>query len=67
MQGGGGETEADALLSREPHMGLNPRTLGSGPELKADATQAPLCSVLYKTVKLFSEMAVPFCVPASNG
>jgi len=31
-----GEGIADSLLSREPHMGLNPRTLRSGPELKAD-------------------------------
>ena len=37
--GGGaeGEGEADSLLSREPSVGLNPRTLGPWPELKADA------------------------------
>ena len=29
-QGGGmGEGEADSSLSREPHVGLDPRTLGS--------------------------------------
>ena len=27
--GGGGEGEADSLLSREPDVGLDPRTLGS--------------------------------------
>ena len=32
-----GEEEADTPLSREPHAGLAPRTLKSGPELKADA------------------------------
>ena len=31
------EGEADTPLSREPDVGCNPRTLGSGPELKADA------------------------------
>ena len=35
-QGGGAEGEADFLL-REPNMGLDPRTLGSWTELKADA------------------------------
>jgi len=35
--GGVGEGEADSPLSREPDAGLNPRTLGSWPELKADA------------------------------
>ena len=30
------EGEADSLLSKEPDAGLNPRTLGSWPELKAD-------------------------------
>ena len=36
--GGGpeGEEEADPPLSREPNVGLNHRTLGSGPELKAN-------------------------------
>ena len=29
---GQGEGEADSLLSREPDMGLDPRTLGSWPE-----------------------------------
>ena len=31
-----GEGEAGSLLSREPDSGLDPRTLRSGPELKAD-------------------------------
>ena len=37
--GGGseGEGEADALLSREPNAGLDPRTLRSWPEPKAAA------------------------------
>ena len=36
--GGRGERgEAGFPPSREPNVGLNPRTLGSGPELKADA------------------------------
>ena len=34
-----GEVEADAPLSREPDMGLDPRTPGSWPELKADIDQ----------------------------
>jgi len=34
---GRGEGEAGFLLSREPDAGLDPRTLGSGPEPKADA------------------------------
>ena len=33
----GGEEEADAPLSREPNVGLDPRTLGSWSEMKADA------------------------------
>ena len=32
-----GEEEAGSPLSREPNTELNPRTLGSWPELKADA------------------------------
>ena len=35
--GRGAKGEADCPLSREPHVGLNPRTLGSRPEPKADA------------------------------
>ena len=31
-----GEGEAGSLLSKDPDVGLNPRTLGSRPELKAD-------------------------------
>ena len=31
------EGEADSSLSMEPSMGLHPRILGLGPELKADA------------------------------
>ena len=31
------ESQAASLLSREPNKGLDPRTLGSRPELKADA------------------------------
>ena len=34
---GAGEGEADSPLSREPLVGLDPRTVGSGPELEADA------------------------------
>jgi len=39
MEGGGadGEGEADSPLSREPYVGLDPRTLRSQPEPKADA------------------------------
>jgi len=36
-QRGRGEGEADSLLSKEPDRGLDPRTLRSSPELKADA------------------------------
>ena len=38
-QGGGaeGERETDSPLSREPDVGLDPRTLGLGPEPKAEA------------------------------
>ena len=32
-----GKGEVGSLLGRETDMGLNPRTLGSGPEPKADA------------------------------
>jgi len=35
--GGVGEGKAGFLWSREPDAGLDPRTLGSGPEPKADA------------------------------
>ena len=35
-QGGGAEAEADYPLSREPNAGLDPRTLESHPEPKAD-------------------------------
>ena len=40
-----GEEEAGCLLSREPDMGLNPRTLKSWPELKTDTlpTEPPKC------------------------
>ena len=43
MSGGGGgegqrgEGEADSSLSKEPDMGLDPRTSRSQPALKADA------------------------------
>ena len=42
---GEGEGEAGSPLSREPVAGLDPRTLGSGPELKADAQpiEPPRC------------------------
>ena len=36
-----GEGEADSLLSREPNMELDPRTLGSRPEPKADGLAKP--------------------------
>ena len=41
--GGGaeGEGEANSLLSREPNVGLNPRTLGSWPESKTDMLNRP--------------------------
>ena len=32
-----GEAEAGSSLNREPDVGLDPRTLGSGPELKLDS------------------------------
>lgn len=35
--GAEGEGEADSPLNKEPDMGLDPRTLESWPELKADA------------------------------
>ena len=35
---GVGEGEAGSPLSREPNVGLDPRTLGSQPEPKADAS-----------------------------
>ena len=40
-----GKGEADFLLSREADMGLDPRTLRSGPKLKADTepTEQPRC------------------------
>ena len=43
------EGEADSLLSREPDVGLDPRTLQSWPELKADIqpTEPPCAPVLY--------------------
>ena len=34
---GKGQGEADSMLSREAHAGLDPRTLRSQPEPKADA------------------------------
>ena len=37
-KGAEGEGKADSSLSREPSVGLHPRTLRSGPELKADAS-----------------------------
>ena len=37
-----GEGEAGSPPSREPNMGLNPRTLGSWPGLKAEGSGAPL-------------------------
>ena len=37
MSRGGGEGEADSSLSTEPDVGLDPRTLGSWPELKVGA------------------------------
>ena len=36
-KGGVGEEEAGSQRSREPDVGLDPRTLGSGPVPKADA------------------------------
>ena len=36
-QKGGAEAEADSPLSREPHVWLDLRILGSSPEPKADA------------------------------
>lgn len=37
MGDGGEGEEADSPQNMEPHIGLNPRTLESWPELKADA------------------------------
>ena len=36
-EGAEAEAEADSLLNREPDAGLDPQTLRSRPELKADA------------------------------
>ena len=53
-----GEGEADSLLSRNPDMGLDPRTLGPRPELKADTllTEPPRCPqkllILMKSQKI---------------
>ena len=43
-----GEGEADSQLSREPDLGLHPRTLGSRPEPKA--IQAPLQAPILENV-----------------
>ena len=43
--GGVGEEEAGFQWSREPNVGLHPRTLGSCPEPKADAQQLSLPGV----------------------
>ena len=47
---GGTEGKADALLSKEPRVGLNPRTLGLGPESKADtqSTEPPRCPLVFE-------------------
>ena len=51
-----GEREADSLLSRKLDVGLDPRTPGSWPELKAGAhptaTQAPLQHGLSTTISV---------------
>ena len=49
----GGEGEADFPLSREPDMGLDPRTPGSGPEPKDRAPQAPR-GIVFSMVVSFS-------------
>ena len=51
-----GDEEAGFPPSREPDVGLDPRTLGSRPELKADAslTEPPRCP---------SKVHFSFCFP----
>ena len=67
-RGGGaeGEGEAGSLLSREPHVGLDSRTLGSRPEPKADAQPlshlgAP--EIFFFTVSDIFLPAPPFFIP----
>ena len=50
-----GEGEAYSPLSREPNVGLNPRTLGLPPELKADASpteppRSPIITLLDRII-----------------
>ena len=49
--GGGAEGDADAQLSREPDAGLDPRTPGSHPGLKAGAK--PLSHPGIPAIKIF--------------
>ena len=54
---GGGtekEEEADSLLNREPNVGIDPKTLGSWPEVKADAypTEATLHNLYWILILL---------------
>ena len=80
MGGGWGaesEGEADSLLSREPDAGLNPKTLGSWPELKADTQLTELLRhpnklslkennkmlMLAPTIPLKEYISVPFKIP----
>ena len=61
MSGGGrGERQADSLLSAEPNLGLDPRTLRSWPETKSDAqlTEPPR----YHIGNLFSA-SIKSCSP----
>ena len=56
MGGGAGEREADSPLSREPDIGLDPRTPGSLAEPKADAslTEPPRCPNIFYSFKVLS-------------
>ena len=47
--GAGAEGEAHSLLSREPKVGLDPRTLRSQPELKSEAS--PTHKPYFSTIK----------------
>ena len=49
------EGEAGSPLSREPNVGLDPRTLGSWPEPKADTspTEPPRCPTIFFFYRLF--------------
>ena len=58
-EGGGaeGEREADFPLSREPNVGLDPRTQRPRPELKADAFPTEPLTLLVKVLLKCDETA----------